>query len=74
MLYLIHILIICLYILFLMTGSFLNLVLKLAMRHNELENVNHGVLRDTLVEVSGNSLPLNRAPKVGQPIGLNMAI
>ena len=38
-----------------MTESALNLALqlalKLAMRHDEHENVKHGVLRDALVEV-----------------------
>ena len=45
-------LIICLYFWFLMTGSALNLALKLVVLHVELENVKHGVLRDALVEVS----------------------
>ena len=39
-----------------MTGSALTLILKLEIRHDELEYVNHGVLRDTLVEVSGTQI------------------
>ena len=35
-----------------MTGSALNLALKLVLLHVERENVKHGVLRDALVEVS----------------------
>ena len=50
LLYLIPRLIICLHFLFLLTGS-LNLALKLVMRHDELENVKHGVLGDALVDV-----------------------
>ena len=37
---------------FLMSGSALNFSLKLVVRQYKLENVNHGVLRDALVEVS----------------------
>ena len=51
--YLIHRLIICLYFLFLKPGSSLNLALKSVIRHDKLDNMKHGVLRDTLVEVSG---------------------
>ena len=36
-----------------MTGKATNLALKLVVRHYELENVNHGVLIDILVEVLG---------------------
>ena len=36
-----------------MTGSALNLALKLVVLHVELESVKHGVLCDALVEVSG---------------------
>ena len=43
-----------------MTESALNLALqlalKLAMRHDEHENVKQGVLRDTLVEVWGTQI------------------
>ena len=42
---------ICFYFVFLMTGSALNLALKSVVRHDELNNVKHGALRDTLVEV-----------------------
>ena len=35
-----------------MTGSAINLALQLVVRHDELENLKHGVLRDALVEVS----------------------
>ena len=35
-----------------MTGGVLNLGLKLVVRHDDLDNVNHGVLCDALVEVS----------------------
>ena len=42
---------------------------KLVVRHDELENVNRGVIRDALVEVSADtqviSFPFNRAQKVG---------
>ena len=41
--YLIPRLIICIYFLFLMTGSALDLALKFVARHDELENVKHGV-------------------------------
>ena len=42
-----------------MTGSALNLALKLVIRHDELENVSHGVLRDALAEeVSGTQILL----------------
>ena len=34
-----------------MTGSALNLALKLVVLHVELKNVKHGVVRDALVEV-----------------------
>ena len=47
-----------------MTGTALNLALKLVVRHYEFENVKHGVLREALVEVSG-TFPLDRAQKVG---------
>ena len=42
--------------LFLMTVSATNLALKLVIRHDELENVNHGVLCAALVEVSGTQI------------------
>ena len=32
------------------------MALKFVIRHNEVENVNHGVLRDALVEVSGTQI------------------
>ena len=35
------------------------LALKLVICHGELENVNHGVLRDALVEVSGAQILLH---------------
>ena len=46
-----------------MTGSALNLTLKLVLHQDELKKVNHVVLRGALVEVSG--IPLDRAEKVG---------
>ena len=39
--------------LFYLIPSALNLALKMMIRHDELENMIHGVLRDALVEVSG---------------------
>ena len=42
-----------------MTGSALILALKLVVRHDELENVNHGVLRDALVVVVGIQILLH---------------
>ena len=39
-----------------MTGTALNLALKLVVRHYEFENVKHGVLREALVEVSGTQI------------------
>ena len=39
-----------------MTESALNLASKLVIRHDELENTNHEVLRDALVEVSGTQI------------------
>ena len=39
-----------------MTGSASNLTLKLVMRHDELKNVNHGVLLGALAEVSGTNI------------------
>ena len=39
-----------------MTGSALNLAFKLVICHDELENVNPGVLRDALAEVSGTPI------------------
>ena len=44
-------LIICLRFIFLMTENALNLAVKLAICHDELENMQHGVLRDALVAV-----------------------
>ena len=44
------------YCLFLMNGSALNLALKSLVRHDELRNIHHGVLRDALVEVSGTQI------------------
>ena len=39
-----------------MTGSALNVALKLVVLHVELKSVKHGVLRDALVEVSGTQI------------------
>ena len=39
-----------------MTGSALNLALKLMMSHDELEKVKHGVLLDALLEVWGTRI------------------
>ena len=41
------------YFLILITGSASNLIFRLVLRHAELKNVNHGVHRGALVEVSG---------------------
>ena len=51
--YLIPRLIIYFYFLIMMTGSALNLTLKLVLHHDELKNVNHAFLRGALLEVSG---------------------
>ena len=48
-----------------MTGSALDLALQVVVRHDELVNVKHGVLRDALVDVLRNYFPLDRAQKVG---------
>ena len=56
LIYLIPKLIIYFYFLILMTGSASNLTLKLVVLHDELESVKHGVLHDTLVEVSGTQV------------------
>ena len=47
------------YFLILMTGSSSNFELKMMMCHDKLKNVNHGVLRDALVEVSGTPILFN---------------
>ena len=39
-----------------MTESALNLAFKLVVRHDELKNVNYGVLHDDLVEVPGTRI------------------
>ena len=39
-----------------MTGSALILALKSVVRHDELENVKRGILRDAIVEVSGTQI------------------
>ena len=39
-----------------MTGSALNLALKLVVLHGEFESVKDGFLRDALVEVSGTQI------------------
>ena len=39
-----------------MTGSALNLTLKLVVLHVELENMKHEVLRDALVEALGTQI------------------
>ena len=51
--------------LFIMTGSSSILALKLVMRHDELESVNHGVLLDVIVEISENQFLSDPAQKVG---------
>ena len=66
-------LIICLHFLFLMTGSALNLALKLVLQYNELKNVKHGVLCDALVEVTATQnlwIGLTKLPNFNLPCAL----
>ena len=60
-----------LHILFLMTGSALTLALKLMMRHDELKNVKHGVLRGALVEVWGTQI-LFHSIRLKKKVFINM--
>ena len=56
-----------------MTGSALNLALKLVLQYNELKNVKHGVLCDALVEVTATQnlwIGLTKLPNYNLPCAL----